>query len=110
MTLLSNLRYHAAYAFLLIAAFAMTSLGSAQLPPQGQPKHYAWSDTSLSPDVRADLVIKELTLEEKISLLHGQGGFGPSAGPRSPMAEPAGRSGFRVWVFLPFRWRTQPMA
>jgi beta-glucosidase len=38
-----------------------------------QPKHYPWSDASLSPDVRADLVIKELTLDEKISLLHGQG-------------------------------------
>jgi len=38
-----------------------------------QPKHYAWSDATLSPDVRADLVVKELTLDEKISLLHGQG-------------------------------------
>ena len=37
------------------------------------PKHYAWSDASLSADVRADLVVKELTLDEKISLLHGQG-------------------------------------
>jgi beta-glucosidase len=38
-----------------------------------EPKHYPWSDTSLSPDQRADLVIKEMTLDEKISLLHGQG-------------------------------------
>jgi beta-glucosidase len=38
-----------------------------------QPKHYPWSDSSLSPDVRADMVLKELTFEEKISLLHGQG-------------------------------------
>jgi beta-glucosidase len=36
-------------------------------------KHYAWSDTKLSPDERADLVIKEMTLDEKISLLHGGG-------------------------------------
>jgi beta-glucosidase len=44
-----------------------------------QPKHYPWSDTTLSPDERADLVIKEMTLDEKISLLHGQGwhAFGP---------------------------------
>jgi beta-glucosidase len=77
---MSNLRYHAACAFLLIAGLSLTSLGLAQFPPQGAPKHYAWSDTSLSPDVRADLVIKELTLDEKISLLHGQGGFGPSGG------------------------------
>ena len=79
---LSNLRCPAACTFLLIAAFGMTSLGLAQFPPQqGQPKHYAWSDTGLSPDVRADLVIKELSLDEKISLLHGQGGFSPSGGP-----------------------------
>jgi len=38
-----------------------------------EPKHYLWSDTSLSPDARADMVLKELTLDEKISLLHGQG-------------------------------------
>ena len=54
---LSNLRYHAA--FLLIAGFAMTAPSLAQFPQQGPPKHYAWSDTSLSPDARADLVIKE---------------------------------------------------
>jgi beta-glucosidase len=30
-------------------------------------------DTSLSPDQRADLVIKEMTLEEKVALLHGVG-------------------------------------
>jgi beta-glucosidase len=55
----------------------------AQFPgrQQPEPKHYPWSDATLSPDARADLVIKELTLEEKISLLHGQGGFGPNAGP-----------------------------
>ena len=37
------------------------------------PKHYPWSDKSLSPDVRADMVIKEMTLDEKIQLLHGPG-------------------------------------
>lgn len=32
-----------------------------------------WMNTMLSPDERADLVIKEMTLDEKISLLHGNG-------------------------------------
>ncbi|HUN84304.1 MAG TPA: glycoside hydrolase family 3 C-terminal domain-containing protein [Terracidiphilus sp.] len=32
-----------------------------------------WMNTSLSPDERADLVIKEMTLDEKIALLHGIG-------------------------------------
>src|ERR1035437_6030016 len=42
-----------------------------------------WSDKSLSPDQRADLLIGQMTLDEKIQLLHGsQGGRGaPSAAP-----------------------------
>jgi len=32
-----------------------------------------WMNTSLSPDQRADLVLKQLTLDEKIGLLHGNG-------------------------------------
>jgi len=79
---LPNLRYQSTFAFLLTAAFATALPGIAQFPgQQQQPKHYAWSETSLSPDARADLVIKELTLDEKISLLHGNGGFGPGGGP-----------------------------
>jgi len=45
-----------------------------------------WSDKSLSPDQRADLVIAQMTLDEKISLLHGgPGGMGGGGG-----AMPAG--------------------
>ncbi len=32
-----------------------------------------WMNTSLSPDQRADLVLKEMTLDEKVALLHGVG-------------------------------------
>ncbi len=59
-------------AALATALFAGTS-ALAQFPGMPKPKHYPWSDASLSPDQRADLVIKEMTLDEKISLLHGQG-------------------------------------
>src|SRR5579862_1003905 len=45
----------------------------AQFPGMSAPKHFPWSDTSLSPDQRADMVIKDLTLDEKIQLLHGPG-------------------------------------
>jgi len=45
----------------------------AQIPGMYAPKHYPWSDKSLSPDQRADLVLKELTLDEKIQMLHGLG-------------------------------------
>jgi len=81
MTLL-NRRYCVAGSLMLAVSIATASLAVAQFPgQQPAPKHYAWSDSSLSPDARADLAIKELTLEEKISLLHGQGGFSPNAGP-----------------------------
>ena len=32
-----------------------------------------WDNKSLSPDERADLVIKQMTLDEKIAMLHGVG-------------------------------------
>ena len=69
----SNRQSRAACAFALAVAFLAAPLAFAQFPGMQQPKHYPWSDSSLSPDVRADMVIKELTLDEKISLLHGQG-------------------------------------
>jgi hypothetical protein len=34
---------------------------------------HPWMNASLSPDQRADLVLKEMTLDEKIDLMHGQG-------------------------------------
>ncbi len=34
---------------------------------------HAWSDKSLSPDERAALVLKQMTLDDKLSLLHGNG-------------------------------------
>ncbi|WP_446745416.1 beta-glucosidase [Silvibacterium acidisoli] len=36
-------------------------------------QHHPWDDKTLSPDVRADMVIKEMTLDEKIQLVHGTG-------------------------------------
>ncbi len=80
---LSNCRNRAACASLLAAILGTASLAVAQSPGQQplEPEHYPWSDVNASPDARADLVVKELTMEEKISLLHGQGGFSLSAGP-----------------------------
>src|ERR1017187_6305210 len=55
----------------------------AQMPqPATQAVHGPWMDKSLSPDKRADLVLAEMTLDEKILLVHGAGGF-ESAGARS---------------------------
>jgi beta-glucosidase len=49
--------------------------------PQAAPK--PWDNKSLSPDQRADLVLHEMTLDEKIQLLHG----GPSTGGRGRGAQ-----------------------
>ena len=56
------------YVFILFAVVltAVIPAAVAQFPGM-QPKHYPWSDTSLSADARADLVLKEMTLGEKIS-------------------------------------------
>jgi beta-glucosidase len=47
--------------------------------PNNDLKNKPWMNTSLSPDERANLVLKEMTLDEKINMIHGQGmpGWGP---------------------------------
>jgi beta-glucosidase len=57
----------------LIATLFSFTGAHAQFPGMAASRHYPWSDKSLSPDARADLAIKELTLDEKIQLLHGLG-------------------------------------
>ncbi|MGB8459273.1 MAG: glycoside hydrolase family 3 C-terminal domain-containing protein [Candidatus Acidiferrum sp.] len=67
--------------FVLAAAVA-ASLGIAatafaQHRMHGQQakedRNHPWMNAGLSPDERADMVLKEMTLDEKILLLHGQG-------------------------------------
>jgi len=70
---LSKLRAVGLCSVALAGSLLSAPFAAAQFPGMPQPKHYAWSDATLAPDVRADLVIKEMTLEEKLSLLHGQG-------------------------------------
>ena len=55
-------------------ALALTPV-LAQRPQAQQPPKGPWMDKSLSPDRRADLVIEQMTLDEKLSLVHGAGGF-----------------------------------
>ena len=57
-------------AILLVAA--ATSLHAQFGAPNTAPKG-PWADKNLSPDARADLVIAQMTLDEKIQLLHGMG-------------------------------------
>jgi beta-glucosidase len=63
-----------AVAALLFSSLVFTGGKSlAQRPQQPPAPTGPWMNTSLSPDERADLVLKELTLDEKIALLHGVG-------------------------------------
>lgn len=45
----------------------------AQFPGETPPVKGPWQDKTKSPDERADLLIAQMTLDEKISLLHGGG-------------------------------------
>jgi len=68
--------------------------GSAATSPSDQP----WMDKSLSADERADLVLKELTLDEKIELLHGNSMPGWSTPPRANAYMSNGGAGFVLGV------------
>lgn len=66
-----QLRFACSVALTATLALAIHAYG--QLSGQPNRPQRPWSDAALSPDVRADLVIKELTLDEKIQLVHGLG-------------------------------------
>jgi len=59
----------------LLAGIAgmLTALAFAQRGPQQQAPQGPWMDKSLSPDQRADLVMAQMTLDEKITIVHGAG-------------------------------------
>jgi beta-glucosidase len=64
---------------------------------QSSGKDHPWNNSSLSPDERASMVVKELTLDEKITLLHGTGMRGLS--PMSPLsAQSNGGAGYTVGI------------
>ena len=51
----------------ILGLFVTLGAASASNP------QWPWMNKNLSPDQRAELVLKEMTLDEKIQLLHGQG-------------------------------------
>lgn len=63
--------------------FFLAVQGTCQSQQAATPPALPWMDASLSPDVRADMVVRELTLDEKIQLVHGIG-WGPLK-PGSPV-------------------------
>ncbi len=62
--------------FLAFVALSALPLAVAQFPPHQEAPKGPWMDKSLPPDQRADMVLKEMTQDEKIQLVHGAGGFG----------------------------------
>lgn len=62
-----------------LSALGVVSPRSAQYASHGYVGNairFPWLDRTLSPDARADLVLRQMTLDEKISLLHGTGWHG----------------------------------
>jgi len=75
----------------------LTAPGFSQRRQQPPKPTGPWMNTSLSPDERADLVIKEMTLDEKIATLHGVGM--PTDDPLTPENAPSNRGvGYEVGV------------
>jgi beta-glucosidase len=82
---------------IVFTAFTLLPLASAQSTSGNSLQSLPWMNASLSPDERAALVLKQMTLDEKISLLHGTGMIGLS--PMSPLAVRSnGGAGYVVGV------------
>ena len=73
------------------------ALGLTSASAQSGGKNHPWNNPSLSADERASMVVKELTLDEKITLLHGTGMRGLS--PMSPLSgQSNGGAGYTVGI------------
>jgi len=64
-------------------ALALIAHGTCLAQPATTPTERPWMNAALAPDLRADMVLKQLTLDEKIQLVHGIG-WGPLV-PGSPV-------------------------
>ncbi len=91
--------------FVVLAALsaAMASASAQDAPHHhgivDQPaKNFPWMHPGLSPDQRADMVLKQMTLDEKIDLMHGQGmrGWGGKPSPNACLGN--GGAGFTLGV------------
>jgi beta-glucosidase len=85
-------------AIAFLCFISLTLSGFSQRRRQEAPKPTGpWMNSALSADERADLVLKEMTLDEKIALLHGVGM--PTEDPLTPENAPSNRGvGYAVGV------------
>jgi beta-glucosidase len=79
-------RLRCASAAVLLLACSAFAQNSSSPSPANRP----WMNKSLSPDERADLVIKEMTLDEKMNFVHGTGWNGLRADAVIPKGSLAG--------------------
>jgi hypothetical protein len=56
--------------FVLLRTMSLVSVASSTM---AQSPDQPWMNSNLSPEERAEMVLKQMTLEEKIALLHGNG-------------------------------------
>ena len=79
----------AAFVALIFLPVRAQSPGQAAASPQAP-----WMNKNLSPDQRADLVIAQMTLDEKISLVHGAAPNPGTHPPENPATRSNGGAGF----------------
>lgn len=95
MTCLPSCRRSGIIVLLLLSSLCLA--GSLAAQQKAAVPAGPWMNRSLSPDERADLVQKELTLDEKVALLHGVGM--PTDDPVTPENAPSNRGvGYTVGV------------
>src|ERR1039457_3798035 len=100
-----------------LAAILCTALigpaGAQFGPPRPKPTG-PWINKSLSSDQRADLIVAQVTLDEKVSLLHGGGWQMLFAGPDAPPSKSLGNAGHIPGIprlGIPIcKWRMPPWA
>lgn len=88
---------------IVLAMFAVLCTASAQRRNTrdglNQAASQPWMNRNLSPDERADMVLEQMTLDEKIDLMHGQGNseeHGPQPNPNACLGN--GGAGFVLGV------------
>jgi len=83
----------------LITVISLFERGRALAQGQNPSVNGPWMDKTLTPDRRADLVLQQMTLDEKIALLHGNGMPGwPRAVPHANPSLGNGGAGFVLGV------------
>jgi beta-glucosidase len=92
MLIVGSRRWSVGFVVALFCALAMKTAYAQSERQASLP----WMNPKLTPDERASLVLKEMTLDEKILLIHGQGAPWEKPGPNSYLSN--GGDGFSLGV------------